>query len=72
MAYKVTVDTTVTVTMLFAPIATVGVTIPFVGEEDIVVAVVLAALDVVIGMELEEGDDVVTEVESDEDVEDKI
>jgi hypothetical protein len=56
-----------------------GVTIPFVGEENVVVAVVLVVLEVVIGMELEatiDLDDVVDvvtpEVESDEDVEDKI
>jgi hypothetical protein len=59
--------------------AMVGVTIPFVREENIVVAVILAALNVVIGMELEAAmDDMVdvvmdsTEVELDEDVEDKV
>jgi hypothetical protein len=73
---------TVTVTMLSVPMATVGVTIPFVGEGDVVVAVVLlvAVLDMVIGMELgatidDVVDSVVTSgVESDEleDVEGKI
>jgi hypothetical protein len=74
----VTVDTRVTATTLSVPMATVGITIPFVGEENVVVLVVLAAFDVVIGMELEvtidDVVDVVMEVESDEDVtvEDKI
>jgi len=77
VADTVTVDTTVTVTILFVPTTTVGITIPFV-LEDVVAAV--APLDVITGMELERTDDgvrvttgdVVTGVEADEDVKDKI
>ena len=53
-------------------------TVAFVGEENVVVVVVLAAaFDVVVGMELEVTindvvDDVVMELESDEDADDKI
>jgi hypothetical protein len=71
----VTVDTTVTVTMLFVPMTTVGITIPCV-EEDVVA--VIAALDVIIGIELGRMDDgvrlgdVATEAEADEEVKDKI
>jgi len=54
VADTVTVDTTVTVTMLFAPTTTVGVTIPFVAEEDVVAEV--TALEVVLEMELETTD----------------
>lgn len=72
VADTVTVDTTVTVTMLFVPMATVGVTIPFVVEEDGVAEV--SALGVILGMELETtdvglrvgSDDEVTPVEVDE------
>jgi len=74
VADTVTVDTTVTVTILSVPMTTVGVTIPFVEEEVTVAAV--AALDVLIGTELGGADDgvrdVVTGVETDEGVEDKI
>jgi hypothetical protein len=72
----VTVDTRVMGITLSVPMATVA----FVGEENIVVVVVLAAaFDVVpvVGMELEVTindvvDDVVMELESDEDADDKI
>jgi len=75
VADTVTVDTTVTVTMLSVPMTTVGVTIPFVAEEDVVGEV--SALDVILllllGMELETTDvglrvdDEVTAVGVDED-----
>jgi hypothetical protein len=73
VADTVTVDTTVTVTMLSVPMTTVGVTIPFVAEED-VVAEVIPTLDVILEMELETtgvglrvgSDDVVAIVEVDE------
>lgn len=55
VADTVTVDTTVTVTMPFVPITTVGDTMPLVEEEDGVA--VVDALDVVIGRELEILDD---------------
>lgn len=55
VADTVTVDTTVTVTMLSVPMTTVGVTIPFVAEEDVVAAV--GALNVITGAELESVDD---------------
>jgi hypothetical protein len=70
----VTVDTRVMGITLSVPMATVA----FVGEENVVVVVVLAAaFDVVVGMELEVTindvvDDVVMELESDEDADDKI
>jgi len=50
VADTVTVDTTVTVTMLFGPMTTVGVTIPFVAEDVVAEA---PALDVVFETELE-------------------
>ena len=73
VADTVTVDTTVTVTMLSVPITTVGVTIPFVAEEGVVAEAL--ALDVILGTELETTDvgltvgldDVGTVVEADED-----
>ena len=73
VADTVTVDTTVTVTMLFVPMTTVGVTIPFVAEEAAVAEV--PALGVILEMELEATDvglrvgtdDVATIVEVDED-----
>lgn len=55
VADTVTVDTTVTVTMPFVPITTVGDTMPLVEEEDEVA--VVGALDVIIGRELEILDD---------------
>ena len=76
-----TVDTRVTATTfkLAVSMATVGIIIPFVGEENaVVVVVILAALDMVkVGMELEVMDDDVVDVvsmelESGEDVDDKI
>jgi hypothetical protein len=77
----VTVDKRVTATTfkLAVSMATVGIIIPFVGEENaVVVVVILAALDMVkVGMELEVMDDDVVDVvsmelESGEDVDDKI
>lgn len=77
VADTVTVDTRVTVTMLSVPTTTVGVTIPFVAEEEIVAAV-LAVLEVLEVPELASTDvevevatddvDVETAVEMDEDV----
>ena len=76
-----TVDKRVTATTfkLAVSMATVGIIIPFVGEENaVVVVVILAALDMVkVGMELEVMDDDVVDVvsmelESGEDVDDKI
>jgi len=64
VAGTVTVDTTVTVTMLFLPMTTVGVAIPFVPEEVVVAEMGLETTDV--GLRVG-ADDVVTEV--DEDVE---
>jgi hypothetical protein len=71
VADAVTVDTTVTVTMLSVPMTTVGVTIPFDAEEEIETAV--AALDVSDKTELGGTDEVaidevVAAVEADEDV----
>ena len=71
VADTVTVDTTVTVTMLFVPMTTVGVTIPFAAEEGVVAEV--SALDVMLEVELETmdvglgvgSDDVGTVVEDD-------
>lgn len=54
VADTVTVDTTVTVTMLSLPMTTVGVTIPFVAEEDVVAKV--PVLDMILEMELETTD----------------
>ena len=68
VADTVVVDTTVTVTMLFVPTTTVGVTIPFVSEEVVVVEEV-SALDVVLEEELDVEVRVGSEdVEVDEDV----
>ena len=71
VADTVTVDTTVTVTMLSVPMTTVGVTIPFDAEEGVETAV--AALDVSDETEVGGGtdeiaDEVVAAVETDEDV----
>ena len=74
VADAVTVDTTVTVTMLLVPMTTVGVAIPFVPEEDAVA--MIPAFGVVFEMELETtdvelrvgSDAVATIVEEDEDV----
>jgi len=67
VAGTVTVDTTVTVTMLFLPMTTVGVAIPFVPEEVVVAEMGLETTDV--GLRVG-ADDVVTIVEvDDEDVE---
>ena len=71
VADTVTVDTTVTVTMLSVPMTTVGVTITFVPEEDVVAEV--SALDVILEAELETTDVVwlrvgLDDVEVDEDV----
>jgi len=68
VADTVTVDTTVTVTMLFAPMTTVGVAIPFVPEEDVVGVILEMGVETVddglrVGL-----DDVVTVVEEDEEV----
>jgi hypothetical protein len=55
VADTVAVDTRVTAIMLSVSMATVGITIPFVGEENVVpvvVVVLVAAFDVVVGMEL--------------------
>ena len=72
VADTVRVDTTVTVTMLSVPMTTVGVTIPFVAEDDVVAE--LPALDVILETELERtdvglrvGSDDVAVVEVDED-----
>ena len=73
VADTVTVDTTVTVTMLSVPMTTVGVTIPLVAEEDVVAEVPVP--DVILEMELETtdvglrvgSDDVGTIMEVDED-----
>lgn len=62
VAETVTVDTTVTVTMLLVPMTTVGVATPFVPEEDVVAKV--PALGVTLEMGLETTDD----AEVDEDV----
>ena len=74
VAEIVTVDTTVTVTMLSVPMTTVGVTIPFVEEEVAVAAV--TALDASVGMELGRIDDAVRDVgagvEADDGAKDKI
>jgi hypothetical protein len=74
VADTMTVDTIVTVTMLFVPMTTVGVAIPFAPEEDVVAEV--PALGVMLEMGLETldvglrvgSDDVVAIVEEDEEV----
>ena len=78
-----TVDTRATAATTFklsVSMATVGIVISFVGEDNAVVVVVLAALDMVkVGMELEvTNDDVVDvvsmelELDDSEDIDDKI
>lgn len=64
VADTVTVDTTVTVTMLSVPMTTVGVTIPFVPEED--VGAEVSALGVILEVELETTDGVELRVGSDD------
>ena len=57
VADTVVVDTTVTVTMLSVPTATVGVTIPFVAEEDVVEVPALDGLETDVELRVAEVDE---------------